>query len=76
MADLKNDWYNAFRGSFETEEDVIEFIYERIDTKDFEDSHIDIGRHGEPNECFIQTAEDKKQLLYDFMMDLIEKRNN
>mgnify|MGYP000927924742 CR=1 FL=1 len=71
MAKLNNDWWNAFRGSFKTEEDVIEFIFEHLDTSAFEDSYIDMGGYGEPNECFKQSAEDKKQLLYDFMMELI-----
>lgn len=75
MAKLDNIWWYAFSGSFETEEDVIEFIYERINTKDFEDSYVDMGRCGEPNECFKQSSEDKRQLLYDFMMELIEKSN-
>lgn len=73
MAKLRNDWWHAFKGSFETEEDVIEFIYERLDTSDFEDSYIDMGGCGEPNESFKQSAEDKRVLLYDFMMGLISK---
>jgi len=72
MAKLNNDWWNAFRGAFQTEEEVIEFIFKRLDTSDFEDSYIDMGGHREPNECFKQSAEDKRQLLYDFMMELIK----
>lgn len=71
MAKLNDDWLHGFRGSFQTEEEVIEFIFERLDTKGFEDSYIDAGGRGEPNEFFKQTAEDKRQLLYDFMMGLI-----
>ncbi len=69
MAKLDNGWWNAFRGSFETEEDVIEFIFENLTTKGWEDSYIDMGGRGEPNEMFKQTVEDKKDLLYDFMMN-------
>lgn len=58
---------------FSLEGDVIEFIYERIYTKDFQDSYIDCGGYGEPNEMVKQTAEDKRILLYDFMMSLIDK---
>jgi len=72
MAKLKNDWSNAFRGSFETEEDVIEFIFKNLDTKNWEDSYIDMGGYGEPNECFKQTVGDKKNLLYEFIMSLIK----
>lgn len=60
MAKLNNYWWNAFRGSFDTEEDVVEFIFENIDTKGWEDSYIDMGRCGEPNEMFKITTEDKK----------------
>ena len=70
-AKLNDDWYHGFRGCFETQEDVIEFIYEHLDTHDFEDSYVDAGGYGEPNEMFKVTADDKKQLLYDFMMELV-----
>lgn len=59
---------------FDTEEDVIEFIYEQLDTRKFEDSYIDMGGHGEPNEYVKQSAEDKRELLYDFMMELIKNK--
>jgi len=73
MAKLNNEWWNAFRGSFQTQEDVIDFIFERLDTSDFEDSYVDMGGYGEPNECFKTTADDKREILYDFMMSLISK---
>jgi hypothetical protein len=73
MAKLNDDWQNTFRGSFETEEDVIEFIFENLDTKNWEDSYIDMGGYGEPNECFKQTVGDKKNLLYEFMMGLVSE---
>ena len=73
MAKLNDDWFHTFQGSFEEEEDVIEFIFEHLDTSKFEDSYIDAGGYGEPNEMFKYTAEDKRQTLYDFMMSLIEE---
>ena len=73
MAKLNDNWWNAFRGCFETEEDVIEFIFERLNTSGFEDSYNDMGGYGEPNEMFKMTAEDKKQVLYDFMMELVDR---
>lgn len=76
MKKLNDDWFHGFRGSFETEEDVVEFIFERLDTKDFKDSYIDAGGHGEPNEMFKQTAEDKRELLYDFMMWLVRGKKD
>ena len=73
MAKLNNEWNHTFNGAFETEEDVIEFIFECIDSNKFEDSFIDSTGHGEPNEMFKYTGEDKKQALYDFMMNLLER---
>jgi len=72
VAKLNNEWWNAFRGSFQTEEDVIEFIFENINTSGWKDSYIDIAGYGEPNETFKQTVDDKKNLLYDFMMELVK----
>lgn len=73
MAKLNSTWWHAFQGSFEDEEDVIGFIFERLNTSDFEDSYIDAGGYGEPNEKFKYSAEDKKEALYDFMMELINR---
>jgi hypothetical protein len=75
MAKLDSTWWNAFQGSFEDEEDVIEFIFERLDTSDFEDSYIDAGGYGEPNEMYKLTAQDKRNTLYDFMIDLVERKH-
>lgn len=72
MAKLSNDWYNSFRGCFETEEDIIEFIFENINVNRWEESYVDMGGYGEPNEMFKITKLDKKELLYDFMMELIK----
>lgn len=73
IAKLDDEWWNIFRGSFETEEDVFEFIFERVDTSDFEDSYIDVGEYMDPNECFKETAEDKRMWLYDLMMKILEE---
>lgn len=73
MAKLNDNWFHAFRWSFQTEEQVIEFIFENIDTSKWEDSYVDAGGYGEPNEMFKQTVDDKKELFYEFMMDLINK---
>jgi hypothetical protein len=75
MAKLNNDWSNAFGDTFETEEDVIEFIFERFDTSDFEDSYNYMNWNCEPNESFKFTAEDKRRNFYDFMMELAENNN-
>ena len=74
MARLNDDWFYGFGGSFQDEEDVIEFIFERLNTDDFEDSYVDAGGYGEPNEMFKRTAEDKRESLYNFMMWLANDR--
>lgn len=76
MARLNDDWCRRFRGTFQDEEDVIEFIFERLNTDNFEDSYIDVAGYGEPNEMFTQTEDDKRQLLYDFMMWLVNNRKD
>lgn len=58
-----------------SEEDVVEFIFERLNTSDFEDSFVVVGNNREPNECIKFSAEDKREVLYDFMMDLVERAN-
>lgn len=54
MAKLDDCWWNAFRGSFDTEEDVVDFIFENIDTKGWEDSCRDMGGFGEPNVYYVE----------------------
>lgn len=74
MGKLNSDWWNAFRGCFQDEEDVIEHIFENLNTDSWEDSFIDMGGCGEPGECFKTTVEDKKDLLYEFVMELIKNK--
>lgn len=73
MAKLNEEWFNAFRGCFQDEEDVIEFIFENLNTDGWEESFVDVGGNGEANECFKITVEDKKDLLYEFVIDLMNR---
>ena len=73
MAKLNSYWFHAFQCSFEAEEDVIEFIFERLDLAYFEDSYIQCGNGNDANTMVKYSSEDKKQALYDFMMDLVER---
>jgi hypothetical protein len=73
MSKLNDEWFYAFGGSFETDEDVIEFIFERLDTSDFQDSYKDMVGYGEPNEMIKITADDKKEILYNYIMEFIKK---
>lgn len=75
MAEIRKEWSNALIG-FKTEEEVIEFIFERLDTSDFEDSFINVGNGwAESNTLMKYSAEEKKEVLYDFMMDLVKRAN-
>lgn len=74
MGKIAKEWSNSL-SSFESEEDVVEFIFERLNTSDFEDSFVVVGSNREPNECIKFSAEDKREVLYDFMMDLVERAN-
>lgn len=76
MAKLNYDWFDGFGGLFEEEEDVVEFIFERLNTDDFEDGYVTVGNGGEPNEMIKQTAEDKRELLYNFMMWLVNDKKD
>lgn len=74
MGKITKEWSNSLSG-FKLEEDVIEFIFERLNTSDFEDSFVVVGNNREPNECIKFSVEDKREVLYDFMMDLVERAN-
>lgn len=75
MGKLRKEWENALYG-FETEEDIIEFIFERLDTSDFEDSFTNVGSGwAEPNTLMKYSADEKREALYDFMMDLVKRAN-
>ncbi|MBT9667641.1 hypothetical protein [Roseburia hominis] len=71
--ELTDYWWNAFRGSFETEDDVFDYIFDRVDTSDFEDSYIDAGGHGDCDELVKITASDKRNTMYDFMMAILDE---
>lgn len=74
MAEIGKEWSNALCG-FDTEEEVIEFIFERLDTSDFEDSFTPMTTAAEPNEYMKYSADEKREVLYDFMMDLVKRAN-
>ena len=71
--ELTDYWWDAFRGSFETEDDVFDYIFDRVDTSDFEDSYIDAGAHGDCNELVKINASDKRNTMYDFMMAILDE---
>ena len=71
--ELNKEWAKAFDYSFETDEEVVDFIIDNLDTRNFEDSYVDAAGYGEPNECFKETVDDKKELLRDFLIYLLRR---
>lgn len=54
---------------------MVEFIFERLDTSDFEDSLTPMTANAEPNEHMKYSADEKREVLYEFMMDLVKRAN-
>lgn len=52
---------------------MFDYIFDRVDTSDFEDSYIDAGGHGDCNELAKITASDKRNTMYDFMMAILDE---
>lgn len=71
---LNSNWDNVFGSSFETEEDVIEFIFEHLDTSDFENSFTQMGFDNNPSNTIKYSASEKREALYDFMMWLVNDK--
>lgn len=44
MGKITKEWSNSLSG-FQSEEDVVEFIFERLNTSDFEDSFVVVGNN-------------------------------
>ena len=74
MAKLSNDWSNAFESHFDTDEEVVEFIFENL-SLDFEDSYEQMGNGGDTSTMVKHTAEEKEQTVYDFLIYLAERIN-
>lgn len=68
---IPKEWQDVFKDV----DEFIEFIWDRVDTSDFEDSYTSPVINAEPNELFKVTASDKREQLYDLFVEMI-KRNN
>lgn len=68
---IPKEWRDVFKDV----DEFIEFIWDRVDTSDFEDSYTSPVINAEPNELFKVTASDKREQLYDLFVEMI-KRNN
>lgn len=68
---IPKEWQDIFKDV----DEFIEYIWDRVDTSDFEDSYTSPVINAEPNELFKVTASDKREQLYDLFVEMI-KRNN
>lgn len=64
---IPEEWQDTFKDV----DDFIEFIWDRVDTSDFEDSYTSPVVNAEPNELFKVTASDKREQLYDLFVEMI-----
>lgn len=68
---IPKEWQDVFKDV----DEFIEFIWDRVDTSDFEDSYTSPVINAEPNELFKVTASDKREQLYDLFVEMIERKN-
>ena len=70
-ASIPKEWRDIFKDV----DDFIEFIWDRVDTSDFEDSYTSPVVNAEPNEAFKVTASDKREQLHDLFTEMITREN-
>jgi len=66
---IPEEWKDTFKDV----DDFIEFIWDRVDTSDFEDSYTSLVANAEPNELFKVTASDKREQLHDLFVEMITR---
>lgn len=66
---IPKEWQDTFKDV----DDFIEYIWDRVDTSDFEDSYTSPVANAEPNELFKVTASDKREQLYDLFVEMIKR---
>ena len=68
---IPKDWQDTFKDV----DDFIEYIWDRVDTSDFEDSYTSPVINGEVNESFKVTSSDKREQLYELFVEMITRSN-
>lgn len=71
MPSIPKEWQDVFKDV----DEFIEYIWDRVDTSDFEDGYTSPVTNAEPNEWFKATASDKREQLYDLFVEMIERKN-
>lgn len=69
---IPKEWQDVFKDV----DEFIAYIWDRVDTSDFEDSYVPTAFNAEPNEHFKETASDKREQLYDLFVEMITRENN
>lgn len=70
-AHIPKEWKDVFKDV----DDFIEYIWDRVDTSDFEDSYIPTVTNAEPNEYFKETSDDKREQLHDLFVEMIKREH-
>lgn len=68
---IPKEWQDTFKDV----DEFIEYIWDRVDTSDFEDSYTSPVINAEPNELFKVTASDKREQLYELFVEMITREN-
>lgn len=71
MPSIPKEWQDVFKDV----DEFIEYIWDRVDTSDFEDGYTSPVTNAEPNEWFKVTASDKREQLYDLFVEMVERKN-
>lgn len=71
QAQIPKEWRDVFKDV----DDFIEYIWDRVDTSDFEDSYIPTVTNAEPNEHFKKTSDDKREQLHDLFVEMIKREH-
>lgn len=68
---IPKEWQDVFKDV----DKFIEYIWDRVDTSDFEDGYTSPVTNAEPNEWFKVTASEKREQLYELFVEMIERKN-
>jgi len=68
---IPKEWQDVFKDV----DEFIEYIWDRVDTSDFEDGYTSPVTNAEPNEWFKVTASEKREQLYELFVEMITRKN-
>ena len=70
-ASIPKEWKDIFKDV----DEFIEYIWDRLDTTEFEDSYIPAVFNAEPNEHFKISASEKREQLYELFVEMVKREN-